>query len=216
MRFFARSIVALATLTTVTASSPAVAEIGLGADVVSRYIFRGTDFGNAVTVQPAITYATDAFEVGAWSSWSINGGGANENDLYATVNVGPVGLTITDYFFPAAAPAGFFSYSDGDAVHVLEAAASADLGIASVMAAFNFSGDSEDSFWLEASMPLAALSTNDVEVGLGLGAGNGVYTTDTDPALVTISLNIAAGDYFAQYILNPDAEITFLVFGTSF
>ncbi|MDA0336295.1 MAG: hypothetical protein O2782_14105 [bacterium] len=65
-------------------------------------------------------------------------------------------------------------------------------------------------------MPLAALSTDDVEVGLGLSLGNGVYTTDTDPALVTVSLNVSAGDYFAQYILNPDAEITFLVFGTSF
>jgi len=167
-------------------------------------------------VQPGISYATDAFEVGAWSSWSIDGGGANENDLYATVYGGPVGLTITDYYLPKAAPAEFFSYGDSDAIHVLEAAASAELGNASVMAAFNFSGDTEDSFWLEASIPLAALSTDDVEVGIGLGAGNGVYTTDTDPALVTVSINVASGDYFAQYILNPDAEITFLVFGTSF
>jgi hypothetical protein len=216
MRFFTRSIVALAALATTVASTPSAAEIGIGADVVSRYIFRGTDFGNAVTVQPGIAYATDAFEVGAWSSWSIDGGGANENDLYATVNLGPVGVTITDYFFPAAAPADFFSFSDGDAVHILEAAASADVGVASLLAAFNFSGDAEDSFWLQASMPLAALSRNDVEVGVTLGAGNGLYTTDTDPALVQVSLDVSSGDYFAQYILNPEAEITFLVFGTSF
>ncbi len=216
MRFLSRSILALAAVATVSANTPATAEIGIGADLVSRYIWRGTDFGNAVSVQPGIAYATDAFEIGAWSSWAINGGGANENDLYATVYLGPVGLTITDYFFPAAAPANFFSYGDGDAVHILEASASADVGPASLMAAFNFSGDAEDSFYLEAMLPLAALSTDDVEVGLGLSLGNGVYTTDTDPALVTISLNVSAGDYFAQYILNPDAEITFLVFGTSF
>ena len=161
MRFLTRSILALAAVATVTASTPAIAEIGIGADVVSRYIFRGTDFGNAVTVQPGIAYSVDmddrSLEIGAWSSWAIDGAGANENDIYASFSVGPVGITVTDYFFPAAAPADFFSYSDGDAVHILEAAVSVDLGMASVMAAFNFSGDSEDSFWVEASLPLDAL-----------------------------------------------------------
>ena len=216
MRLITRSILAVAAVASVVATAPADAEIGIGADVVSRYVWRGTDFGNAVSVQPGLAYSTDAFEVGAWSSWAINGGGANENDLYATVNLGPASITITDYFFPAAAPADFFSFSDGDGIHILEAAVSADLGMASVMGAFNFSGDSEDSFWLEASVPLAALSTDDVEVGVTVGAGNGVYTLDTDPTLVSVSLDVAAGDYFAQYILNPDKEITFLVFGTSF
>ena len=216
MRFLTRSIMALAGVATITASTPAIAEIGIGADVVSRYIFRGTDFGNAVTVQPGLAYSTDSFEVGAWSSWAIDGGGANENDIYASISVGPVGITITDYFFPASAPADFFSYSDGDAVHILEAAVSVDLGIASVMGAFNFSGDSEDSFWVQASLPLEALSSDDVEVGLTVGVGNGVYTTDTDPNLAQVSLDVSSGDYFAQYILNPEAEITFLVFGTSF
>jgi hypothetical protein len=84
------------------------------------------------------------------------------------------------------------------------------------MAAFNFSGDSEDSFWAQASMPLEALSTDDVEVGVTIGGGNGVYTTDTDPNLVQVSLDVASGDYFSQFILNPEAEITFLVFGMSF
>jgi hypothetical protein len=216
MRFLTRSILTLAGLITFAASVPATAEVGIGADVVSRYIFRGTDFGNAVTVQPGLTYSTDAFEIGAWSSWAIDGGGANENDIYASFSAGPVGITITDYFFPAAAPADFFSFSDGDAVHILEAAASAELGIASVLGAFNFSGDPENSFWVQASLPLEALSSDDVEVVLTVGAGNGVYTTDTDPNLVQVSLDVSSGDYFSQFILNPEAEITFLVFGASF
>lgn len=216
MRFLTRSILTLAGLATFAASAPATAEVGIGADVVSRYIFRGTDFGNAVTVQPGLAYSTDAFEIGAWSSWAIDGGGANENDIYASFSAGPVGITITDYFFPAAAPADFFSFSDGDAVHILEAAASAELGIASVLGAFNFSGDPENSFWVQASLPLEALSSDDVEVGLTVGAGNGVYTTDTDPNLVQVSLDVSSGDYFSQFILNPEAEITFLVFGASF
>lgn len=216
MHLITRSILAVAAVATVAATAPAEAEIGIGADVVSRYVWRGADIGNAVSVQPGLAYSTDVLEVGAWSSWAITGSGANENDLYATVNLGPASITITDYFLPTSAPADFFSFSDSDGVHILEATVSADLGMASVLAAVNFSGDSEDSFWLEACVPLAALSTDDVEVGVTLGAGNGVYTTDTDPTLVSISLDVASGDYFAQYILNPDAEITFLVFGTSF
>jgi hypothetical protein len=117
-------------------------------------------------VQPGLTYSTDSSEIGAWSSWAIDGGGANENDIYASFSVGSVGITVTDYFFPAAAPADFFSYSDGDAVHILEAPASVDLGMASVMGAFNFSGDSKDSFWVQASLPLEALFSDDVEVDL--------------------------------------------------
>jgi hypothetical protein len=126
MRALTRSIFTFVALAGITTS--ANAEVGFGADAVSRYIFRGTDFGNAVTVQPSISYSTDSFEVGAWSSWAIDSGGANENDLYVTVNAGPLAITVTDYFFPANAPADFFSYSDGDAVHVLEAMASANLG----------------------------------------------------------------------------------------
>ena len=60
-------------------------------------------------MQPGLTYSTDSFEIGAWSSWAIDGGGANENDIYASFSVGPVGITVTDYFSPAAAPADFFS-----------------------------------------------------------------------------------------------------------
>ncbi len=84
------------------------------------------------------------------------------------------------------------------------------------MGALNVLGDGEDSFWVEASLPLAAISSDEVEVGLTIGAGNGVYTTDTDPMVASISLDLSRDDWFGSYILNPDAEITFLVIGKSF
>ena len=79
---------------------PADAGVGFGADVVNRYVWRGTDFGNAVTVQPGMSISHGNIEVGAWSSWAISGGGANENDLYASFSSGPIGITLTDYYFP--------------------------------------------------------------------------------------------------------------------
>jgi hypothetical protein len=196
---------------------PASAEVGFGADVVSRYVWRGTDFGNAVNVQPGISYSKGAVEVGAWSSWAITGGGANENDLYISYAAGPVSLTLTDYFLPGlTGDDQFFSYGDDKGVHILEVMASyatEDMPI-SITGAFNVSGDSEDSFWLEATYDLGEM--DETAVSITAGAGNGAYTTDSDPTLVTIGVNLSKGDYFASYILNPDKESTFLVFGRSF
>lgn len=213
-----RALLNAALFSTLTlASTPALAEVGFSADAVSRYVWRGTDFGNAVSIQPSMSFSTGAVEIGAWSSWAINGGGANENDLYVSFGAGPVGITISDYYFPGStANDMFFSFSDGDAVHILEAMASLsleDMPI-SLIAAFNFSGDAENSFWVEATYDLGEM--DETAVSVTVGAGNGVYTTDTDPNLVTAGVNFSKGDYFASYILNPDKESTFLVFGKSF
>lgn len=199
------------------AAVPADAGVGFGADVVNRYVWRGTDFGNAVSVQPGMSISYGNIEVGAWSSWAITDGGANENDLYASFSSGPIGITLTDYYFPGlTGDDSFFSYGDEDAVHILEISASLALdGMPlSALAAFNVSGDPDDSFWVEATYDLGEMEETAVSVTAGFG--NGVYTTDTDPALVSVGLNMSKGDYFASYILNPDKESSFLVFGRSF
>jgi hypothetical protein len=191
---------------------PASAEVDFDANAVSRYVWRGGS-NDAASVQPGISYSTGAVEIGAWSTWAISGDGANENNLYVSFAAGPVGITVTDYF---SGDAQFFSYGDDKGVHTLEVMASyatEDMPI-SITGAFNVSGDSEDSFWLEASYDLGEV--DETAVSITAGAGNGRYTTDSDPTLVTIGVNLSKGDYFASYILNPDKESTFLVFGRSF
>lgn len=205
------------------AAVPADAGVGFGADVVNRYVWRGTDFGNAVSVQPGMSISHGNIEIGAWSSWAITDGGANENDLYASFSSGPIGITLTDYYFPGLTEDdSFFSFSNDDAVHILEISASLALdGMPlSALAAFNFSGDPDDSFWVEATYDLGEMEETAVSVTAGLG--NGVYTHEGDEdsedttALVSVGLNMSKGDYFASYILNPNRESSFLVFGRSF
>jgi len=197
--------------------TPTNAEIDFGADMINRYVWRGTDFGNVASIQPAMSYSTGAIEIGAWSSWAIDGGGANENDLYVSFGAGPVGITITDYYFPGlTANDMFFSYGDGDAIHILEASASfaiEDMPIR-LMAAFNFSGDSEHSIWIESTYDVGEIDAT--AVSATIGAGNGAYTTNTDPRLVSAAINLSKGGYFASYILNPDRKSTFMIFGKSF
>lgn len=231
------------------AAVPADAGVGFGADVVNRYVWRGTDFGNAVSIQPGMSISHGNIEVGAWSSWAITDGdkdievegkdgdegamtlkgrGANENDLYISFSSGPIGITLTDYYFPGLTDDdSFFSYNnyskeelDEDEEksnpHILEVSASlAPDGMPlSALVAYNFSGDPDDSFWVEATYDLGEMEGTAVSVTAGFG--NGVYTTDTDPALASVGLSMSKGDYFASYILNPDKESSFLVFGRSF
>ena len=182
------------------------AEASIGADVVSRYVWRGTDFGNAAAVQPGIETAVGPVTLGAWGSWSISPGPAdasgNECDLYASITVGPVGLTLTDYFFPAYA--GTDSLLNLD-IHVFELSAGADVGPVSLLVAANVSGDDDNSTYLE--LAYGAFS---------LGLGNGAYSTDGAFASVSIGVSASRDNFSASYIINPDQETSFLVFGVNF
>ena len=202
-----------------SATVPVQAEVGLGADVVSRYIFRGTDFGNAATIQPSLSYSQGSLEIGAWSSWAITGGAAYENDLYATYSNGPIAVTVTDYYFPTTTRAGraeFFNFAADGGSHTLEIMGTVDLEAVSVTAAVNVHGDDDDSMYLEVALPLSGEWSEGADVSVAVGAGNGVYTTDNKFGLVVLSVTASKDSYSASYILNPESELTFLVFGKSF
>jgi len=183
-------------------------EVTIGADVVSRYVWRGTDYGNAASVQPGIETAVGPVTVGAWGSFPLTDAigtsrtAGNECDLYASTTVGPVGLTLTDYFFPVYA--GTDSLLNLD-IHVFELSAGADLGSVSVLVAANVSGDDDNSTYLE--LTYGAFS---------LGLGNGVYSTDEEFSPVSLGISASRNNFSASYIINPDQETSFLVFGVNF
>lgn len=80
------------------------AQFGFGSVIVSRYVWRGTDFGNSASVQPSLHYSVGGLEVGAWASYPISSDitslSVNENDLFIKYSIGRLGLMITDYYFP--------------------------------------------------------------------------------------------------------------------
>ena len=222
----AKTLFSAITLAAVAAFSavPAQADVDIGADLMSRYIFRGTDFGDAVSIQPAISYTNGPIEVGAWAAYPITSAlgfgddgtlesaGANEHDLYITYSTGPLGVTLTDYYFPQKNDV--FNYEDEDGIHQLEISATYEAGPLSLMAGFFFWGDSENSYYGEVSYGL--VSDDEMEISLTGAFGNGVYTTDNDPNVVIAAINVSKDEYTASYILNPEAETNYLVFGRSF
>ncbi len=183
-------------------------EVAIGADVVSRYVWRGTDYGNSVSIQPSIEGEVGRLTVGAWSSFPLTDAigtsktAGNECDLYVSTSLGPISITLTDYFFPAYAETDSLFNLDK---HIFELSASGYVGQISLLGAANLSGDKDNSTYFE--LTYATFS---------LGLGNGAYTTDGKFAPVSIGISASRDNFSASYIINPDKETSFLVFGVNF
>lgn len=97
----------------------------IGLDLVSRYIWRGIDFGASPAIQPYVEYGLGdkvSWGIGVWGNYSFVGPVSSEFDLYTYLGFGPVTLTFTDYFFPSEVWGGdsYFTYKKGKTGHVYE------------------------------------------------------------------------------------------------
>ncbi len=95
------------------------------ADLFSRYIWRGTQFGgNSPSLQPGITANYKNLEIGTWGAYSIGGNNpAQEMDLFLqyTFLKNKLSVIITDYFFPTeTANYNYFDYNKNTTGHIFE------------------------------------------------------------------------------------------------
>lgn len=191
------------------------AQVDLGADLVSRYVWRGADFGNSASVQPFLSFGFAGLEAGAWASYPLSSAGANENDLYISYAIGPVGITVSDYYFPGDTSIVKFGNYANDGNHIIETSISFEMAGFSAMGAVNVHGDDDNSFYLEAGFEV--YNKDDLSVGAFAGVGNKTYVTneDGDPGLVNLGVKASKGNLSASYILNAEADVSYLVFGYS-
>lgn len=231
MNFLNRPILLMSTfvLTTLVSTAALAQTFNLGADIVSRYIWRGADYGESASVQPALSVSSGGFEVGTWASYAMNpeGAFANEHDLWLSYTAGPITFGVTDYYFPNAGFDFFDFDGDGEGAHLIEPFMSGS-GPASFPFTF-FAGyfahnDPDKSVYLNVGYPFAI---DGVDLSFGIGASateSALYGTD---GFGIIELNLAASksipvtDGFSlpinvAYVLNPYAERSFLVVGLSF
>lgn len=235
-----RVLLALALLATIPAA--AQTDVGFGADIVSRYVWRGIDFGQSASVQPTIELTSGGFALGTWGSFAITDAGANELDLYASYTAGPFTVGVTDYYFPTdgspdfgvTSGSDFFNYEEGGA-HYIEPFVSYSGGDAlplTITAATIVHNDPEYSTYIEAAYGFAVGET---ELGLAVGTvvvldpkadsnGSDFYNTTRNATVMNIALSagreIPITDQFTlpvfgQLILNPEYDRAFLVFGIS-
>ena len=113
-------------------------QFNLGADLVSRYIFRGKDFGNSPAIQPNVAFSYAGFKISAWGSFGFVPYSQKINDT-TTINMGNYAefdpsicytykgltLSITDYFFPNGLTPNknnYFNYKNSTTGHTFEVA----------------------------------------------------------------------------------------------
>jgi len=98
--------------------------INISCSLMSRYIWRGTDFGASPNIQPGIEYSKSGFKIGAWGAYATNFQGYQESDLYLgyTFYKEMFTLMVTDYYFQKdTIKQNYFNYKDATTGHVLEA-----------------------------------------------------------------------------------------------
>ncbi len=100
-------------------------KLNVGADLMSRYIWRGTDYGSSPSIQPTLSLSIGNFEIGAWgaiAAFSFY----KEVDLYAKYSYKNLSVAVTDYYIPSVTggPASpdirYFIYDDATTSHTLE------------------------------------------------------------------------------------------------
>lgn len=87
------------------------ATLNFGADIFSRYVWRGYDFGNSPAIQPNISFSWKGLNIGAWGSYSftkhsieindstvIDAGNYSEMDFYVSYTYKWFTLMFFDYF----------------------------------------------------------------------------------------------------------------------
>lgn len=207
--------------------------VSLGADIVSRYVWRGTDFGESASIQPTLAVSGGGLEIGTWASYSVSadGASANEHDIWIGYSLdlgsgGSLTIGVTDYYFPAPDGGDFDNFDgDGEGSHWIEPYASYSAGGSfpiSIFAGIMAHNDPDNSLYVEVGIPFDVGGT---EVGLSVASAVGKSDFYAVESTSIVGLGVSASKDLTlveggfslpvsvSYILNPTASRSFLVFG---
>ena len=195
-----------------------------GTDLVSRYIFRGLDFGNSPAIQPSFNFSKAGFSIGAWGSYAFIATPTGiEADLFASYefNFG-LSVGVTDYYFPGEqltldddnviSPVRNGSYFDYANTHYEELNISQSLGDFTFVGNWGFH-NMDNALYFEGGYGFKW-------VDLFIGGGNKGYTSNGNFNIVNIGVSaskeISISEKYAfglssSVILNPEAEQIHLV-----
>mgnify|MGYP001190131534 CR=1 FL=1 len=218
--------------------------ISITCDLMSRYVWRGTDFGGSPSIQPGVEYGKNGIAIGAWAAYTINSPGEQEVDLYASYTFKDLlTFTVTDYYFPDELDDyNYFNYNNNTTGHILEVSLSFNgtqkLPVSLLLAcnvwgddAVRLNGDGSEgalqySTYAEASYAFKYL---DVFAGVNLtGADTSIGESGfygDNPGVVNLGLSTTKEIQISEkyslplsisLITNPQAEKIYLVAGISF
>ena len=223
------SLLAVISLTTAKAQDENKVSATIGADIVSRYIWRGQDLGSA-SLQPTLGISYKGLSLSSWGSVGITDpADTKEVDLAVGYEYKGFSVGITDYWFSQGK---YYQYAAHKTTQVFEATASYDFGILSAAWNTNFAGDDglngdgkrAYSSYFELSAPFS-LGGLDWTGTVGMVPWETSFYDTSGFAVTHVSLratkDIVIKDkyhlpVFAELATNPRSEKLFLIFGLSF
>lgn len=216
------------------------AELNLGADFMSRYVWRGVDYGRSPSIQLYLAVATGKFEFGAWGAFTTNGLNIQETDLYVTYSFSDaLSFTLTNYFFTddGLDENNYFNLDNGRTGHAVEVLVSYSLPGSipiSITGGTIFYGADKVNYYqgndlsndeLNYSTYLefgysTSISGKEIETFMGLTTHNGLYGDDFG----IVNLGITGSDEVkitevyalpisCSLVFNPQKQNIYIVFG---
>lgn len=209
----------------------------LGADLVSRYIWRGIPLSLSSNIQPFVSVSYSTLSIGAWGSYSFSSG-YSETDLFLSYDIGNFTLGIYDYFNEDESDLSFNDYGNfrnSDTLntpHTLEGSltfnGTDNFPVSFTVATFFYGADRDEnnknfySTYLEAAYTLS-LDESEIRFFLGGTAGKGYYSDKAAIVStgVTASHSLKISESFSlpvytSLVVNPDANDVFLILGLTF
>ncbi len=201
------------------------------AELTSKYLWRGQEYGEAPTVFPTLGFATGGLSVYATGAYTIDNSW-RETDLGVGYTIGDFSVGIVDYFYPT--PTGnsdkLFNFKKDETGHLFEGSLSyapSALPITAMVSTFfygadkNMEGEQAWSAYAEIGYHYDFSETNILSLALGASLNKSLYNNfETGFSVVNIALKyqtaIPMGDYnlpvSAQYVINPQKEKSYLSF----
>lgn len=220
----ATSIVAAMLL--IPAPAKAQAEVSVGGDLVSSYIWRGIHCGG-VSVQPALGLSAGGFSLTAWGSVGFTSPDyIEEYDFTLGYSVGGFSAAVTDYWFNSSS--NYFNYESRETAHMFEGTVAYDFGPLALswntfFAGNDYSGEERAySTYIEASAPFTVGSVG-LKAEIGLTPWDGplyadklnvvnIGLTGSKEIRITDTFSIPA---FTKIVFNPHVQQAYFVFGIS-
>lgn len=195
-------------------------------DLMSRYVWRGQQYGNGPSIQPGLTLNWKDFTIGAWGAYEVFSEGSQETDFYLSKSVGIFTFEIWDYWtYVDNEKSDFLDYSKNSTSHLLEAqlmvAGNEKIPFNLIGSYFFYGADPSNSMYFEIQYTKSLINC-DLLLFAGYQATGSFYAEK--PSFVnvgaTISKDIVITERFTlpmvlSLIFNPEKQNVQIVAGIS-
>lgn len=190
---------------TATVSRKSPVEAGIGVDLVSSYLWRGSQLDRAA-IQPDAYISWKGLTLDVWGSAGIVGESASrEIDLSLSYEIKGFSIIFTDYFCPAADTDLFFE----NGAHTLEVGVGYDLlGYVQFNWYTNVYNDSDYSSYFEVSAPFS-IGAVDFSAAVGMSPYRSAAYGTTGFNVVNCSLAARHDFEFSKVTVPLSAQLMF-------